>query len=365
MNHHYEVIAVASGSSLLDEVAKQEGVRVIPIEMTRKISPLRDLKSLWKLCKIIIKEKPDIVHTHTPKAGALGMFASWLCKIPIRLHTVAGLPLLEANGIKGIILVIVERITYRFATEIYPNSFGLQKIIIENKFCLPEKLKVIGNGSSNGIDSLYFSIGAVNSSEVDRAMKKHGIGSEEFVFIFIGRLVEDKGISELISAFGNVYKKHNNSKLILVGSEERELYPLQNQTLKTITDHPSIIQTGWVSDVRPFLALSKVLVFPSYREGLPNVLLQACAMGIPCITTDINGCNEIITDEFNGLLIQPKDSRTLNLAMERLINDKELYNKVKLNTRSSVIERYNQNDVWHSLKNEYDEHIYSFLNFSE
>ncbi|NCT19176.1 MAG: glycosyltransferase family 4 protein, partial [Flavobacteriia bacterium] len=156
MKQYYAVIAISSDKVNLERVGKLQEVPTFHVEMTRKITPLQDLKAVWQLYKYFKKEKPLIVHTHTPKAGTVGMLAAKLAGVPHRLHTIAGLPLLEATGGKRKLLNAVEKVTYACATKIYPNSLGLQEIIIKENFCNPNKLKVLGNGSSNGIDTTYF-----------------------------------------------------------------------------------------------------------------------------------------------------------------------------------------------------------------
>jgi glycosyltransferase involved in cell wall biosynthesis len=357
MRQYFDIVGVSSGSDILQKVSSREGIRVVEVEMTRSISPLKDLRALWNLVRIMKKENPEIVHTHTPKAGILGMLAAWLCRIPVRLHTIAGLPLSESHGFKRILLEIVEKNTYRCATKVYPNSFGLKDFILRNKYCSPSKIKVLGNGSSNGIDSDYFSVKSVNVTELEKIRKYCHLGPENFVFIFLGRLVRDKGINELIHAFDSLHRKNIEVRLILVGYEEPELDPLQKDTIDIMHNHPAIINTGYQSDVRPFIAASNVLVLPSYREGLPNVPLQACAMDVPCIVSDINGCNEIVSNGLNGLLIPVKNTEALQIAMERLLKDSELFLKLKSNARNSVLEKYNQLKIWKEIKEEYDNQL--------
>ena len=216
MSQYYEMIGISSNNNgALDVVARQEGVQVIPVEMTRKITPIQDLKAVYKLYKIFKKEKPDIVHSHTPKAGTLSMLAAKLAGVPHRLHTIAGLPLLEAEGAKRTLLNVVEKFTYACATMIYPNSLGLQEIILENDFTKPEKLKIIGKGSSNGIDTSFFDPNIYKEEENLSLRKQLNINPEEKVIIFVGRLVKDKGINELISAFKALYSEHTDCKLLL------------------------------------------------------------------------------------------------------------------------------------------------------
>lgn len=351
MSAHFEVIGVSSAEEALQEVKRDEGIRVVPVEMTRTISPFKDLNSLWQLYRLFRKEKPLIVHTHTPKAGTAGMMAAWLARVPIRLHTIAGLPLLEAQGGKRKLLDVVEKITYWCANMIYPNSFGMKDIILENGYTKEDKLKVIANGSSNGIDAAHFNPIHYSAIENKNLRESLNINDDDFVFIFVGRLVGDKGINELIKAFGGINKE--NVKLLLVGSFESELDPLNKDTLSVIESNPNIISVGYQSDVRPYFAISDALAFPSYREGFPNVVMQAGAMGLPSVVTNINGCNEIVEEGVNGLIIPTKDSVALQEAMERMMTDKLLYATLKKNAREMIVSRYEQKVVWEALLEEY------------
>lgn len=358
MNQFFEVIAVAADQKELKRVAQKYGVKSYHVEMTRTIAPFKDLIAVWKMYRFLKRENPHIVHSHTPKAGIVGMTAAWLARVPNRYHTVAGLPLLEATGIKRKVLNFVEQLTYRFATKVYPNSFELQKIILEEQFCDLSKLKVIGQGSSNGIDSSYFSKDQIALNDQDQLKLKLGIDAEDFVFIFVGRLVRDKGIHELVSAFvnstGKVEKSKDvpNFKLLLVGPLEQDLDPLNPLTLMQIKSNPAIITTGYQEDVRPYFAISNALVFPSYREGFPNVVLQSLAMQVPAIVTNINGCREIITHDDNGLIVPVKDEIALQNAMEELLINHSLYENLKSKSRGSIAP-YEQQIIWEALLKEY------------
>ncbi len=353
MSQYYRVIGVSSGNSELFDVAKNEGIKVVPIEMTRVISPWQDLKSLWQLFCFFKKEKPFIVHTNTPKAGTLGMFAAKLAGVPHRLHTVAGLPLLESTGGKRKVLNVVERATYACATKIYPNSFGLKDIILQEEFCKPNKLKVLGNGSSNGIDTAYFNPENFSTQQNQNFRSNLGINADDFVFIFIGRLVGDKGINELIEAFKKKSIEIKNVKLLLVGTFESELDPLTPVTQQEIGFNSNIISVGFQKDVRPYLAISDCLAFPSYREGLPNVVLQAGAMGLPSIVTNINGSNEIIINGQNGVIVPVKNTTELHDAMLKMMSDFDFYSQLQLNARAMIVSRYEQQVVWEAILSEY------------
>lgn len=449
MNNFYEVTAISSDEQKLKVVADNLGIKHFSVEMTRKVSPIKDIIAIYRMFLFFRKIKPDIVHSHTPKAGLVGMFAALLAGVPVRLHTVAGLPLLETQGKKRILLSNVERLIYIAATKIYPNSKELKRIILQQKFCRASKLKVLGNGSSNGIDTDYFDPQSITEEEKGLLKIKLGLESSDFVFVFLGRLVKDKGINELVSAFktlvelpGNsIQSRHNsesggakiiplhssvknmsetktsvswyngnsltgldirhrlgkvfyktasgsggismtivneesigqsgnynaalsqppqnldraypNVKLLLVGPLEQELNPVLGLTLSEINNNPQIIATGYVQDVRPYLAVSNCLLFPSYREGFPNAVLQAGAMNLPSIVTDINGCNEIISHGENGLIIPVKNEKELLVAIRKITDDAEGYQKMKAQSREKVVNRYSQKKVWEALLKEY------------
>lgn len=353
MSTYYNVIGVSSGGDALTNVHTQEGVPVIAVELTRKITPIKDLKSVYKLYTIFKKEKPFIVHSHTPKAGTAAMLAAKLAGVPHRLHTIAGLPLLEATGTKRKILNLVEKITYACATKIYPNSFGLQDIIIKEKFTTKNKLKVIGKGSSNGIDTSHFNPDLYTEKDNLKLRATLGFSPEDIVFTFVGRLVADKGINELIGAFKKLAAIKKNVKLLLVGTFETELDPLNKVSLEYIYNNKTVMGVGWQEDVRPYFAISDALTFPSYREGFPNVVMQASAMKLYSIVTDINGCNEIIKEGVNGTIIPVKDAEALYTKMLEFYNHKDkLYNPETC--RKVMITNYERSYIWEQLRNEYE-----------
>ena len=354
MSKHYKVIGISStGDGRLSEVGITEGIPVIAVEMTRKITPLADLKAVYKLYRIFKKEKPTIVHSHTPKAGTLAMLAAKLAGVPHRLHTIAGLPLLVATGGKRKLLDTVEKFTYACATMIYPNSYGLKTIIKSNGYTTEDKLKVIAKGSSNGIDTSFFNPELYSAQDRTTLRKELNIAEDDYVFVFVGRLVKDKGINELIEAFHTISNNYKNIKLLLVGTYEKDLDPVLPNTEKEINTNPNIISVGWQTDVRPFFHASDALVFPSYREGFPNVVMQAGAMGLASIVTDINGCNEIVEEDNNGVIIQPQDTESLLKAMTNFVENPDLAKKMSKNAREAITSRYERLFVWEKLHEEY------------
>ena len=350
----FEVITASADGPEVAELTEREGVAHHAIPLTRKITPVQDLVCLWKLILYIRKEKIQVVHSHTPKAGLLGMLAARICGVPYRFHTVAGMPLMESSGFKRKLLTWTERLTYMNATRVYPNSFRLMEFINQEILNHPTKFHVIGKGSSNGIDTTYFRPAEHVISKSDHFMQDLGFKKDDFILTFVGRIVSDKGINELVEAFLSIKADIKwPVKLLLVGPFEDDLNPVTAKTRASINDHPDIITTGFQSDIRPYLYMSDVFIFPSYREGFPNVILQACAMGVPCIATDINGCNEIITHQETGLLVPPKNASALLSAMRQMINDDDLRKQFSEKARELVEKNYSQQYVWEQIMIEY------------
>ena len=354
IHQYFDVVGVASPEKELEDVSQNEGIRTVGLHMSREITPLRDLVSLVKMIRLMLHEKPDIVHTHTPKAGIIGMLAAFICRVPYRLHTVAGLPLMEAKGRKKSLLLFIERLTYACATKVYPNSYGLQKYILDEKLCSFDKLKVIGYGSSNGIDTAYFCKTQKILLDAKKIKQKYSL-KDKFVFCFVGRVVKDKGIDELMSAFDKLTKEFDNIALLVIGKMESELDPISQKSEEILENNESIIYVGFQSDIRSYLAASDCFVLPTYREGFPNVVLQAASMELPSIVTDINGCNEIIHDNINGLIIEPKNSEALYNAMKKFMIDKNLVKVLSMNTRDEIVKKYDRKNFYRYLLDEYNE----------
>lgn len=355
INQYYEVIGVSGDGQILKDVQENEGIRTEVVEMTRTISPIKDLKAVYKLYKLLKKEKPHIVHSHTPKAGIIGMLAAKLAGVKHRFHTVAGMPLLVTTGPKRVLLNFVEKLTYKYATKVFPNSYGLKDIILKEGFTTSEKLSVVGKGSSNGIDINHFDNSLFKEIDLKELKQKLNI-DQQFVYTYVGRLVTDKGINELVAAF-DIFSKSHDAKLILVGWRESELDPLLPETESIIKQNNHIIQVGFQPDVRPYLAIADVLVFPSYREGFPNVVLQAGAMQVPSIVTNINGCNEIISEGENGLIIPVKDIQAIVVSMEYFIQNPETHKMMRSNSRQIIVDNYKHTYVWDELLKEYQKAI--------
>jgi glycosyltransferase involved in cell wall biosynthesis len=345
----YEIVSVSSpGESLIR--LREKGVRTIEVPIERRISVFRDLKSLMRMISVLRKEKPFMVHSMTPKAGMLCMLAAWIARVPRRVHTFTGLVWPTSTGLKRKILMATDWLTCACATHIIPEGKGVMNDLqshITNK-----PMKVLGYGNVRGVDMEKFS----RRQEVEdmaKGIKTEGI----FTFIFVGRIVGDKGINELVSAFAELHKKYEKTRLLLVGRFEKELDPLKAETLNVIDKHTSIELLGpkYGDELLAYYAASDCFVFPSYREGFPNTVMEAGAMGLPSIVTDINGSREIIMDGKNGVIIPSKDVDALYNAMEEMITNSDKTKEYADNAREMIVSRFERGFVCKCLYDFYEE----------
>lgn len=346
----YEVVALSSPGKELGVIAEREGVRTIAVPMQRRISPFKDLKSLWELIKVFRKEKPMMVHSMTPKAGLLSMMAGWFTRVPVRVHTFTGLVFPTATGLTKKILILTDRITCACATHVIPEGEGVRNDLISYRIT-KKPLKVLGHGNIRGIDLDHYNPELPEVKAEAAKIRKEGV----FTFVFIGRLVGDKGINELVKAFRKLNKEYPDTRLILIGPEERDLDPLMPETLSEIDTNTSIEAVGRQSDVRPWLVASDVFIFPSYREGFPNVVIEAGAMCLPSIVTDINGSREIIIEGRNGVIVPPRDEQSLYKAMKNILENPDRLISMTVEARPLVSSRYEQGYVRRCLKDYYKE----------
>lgn len=346
----YEIIAVSSPGPSLEEIQEREGVKAIAVAMERHISPFKDLKSLFGLIKVFRDERPTMVHSMTPKAGLLCMMAAWVCRVPVRLHTFTGLVFPTAVGLTKKILIFTDRLTCACATHIIPEGEGVKNDLLSYKIT-KKPLKVLGYGNVRGIDLKHFNPESPEVQAEALKIRKPDV----FTFIFIGRLVRDKGINELVKAFTRLNSLYPNTRLLLVGPYEENLDPLAHETLAEIKSNKAIEAVGAQKDVRPWLAASDAFVFPSYREGFPNVVIEAGAMGLPAVVTDINGSREIIIENENGTIIPSHDAKKLYQAMETMLNNASQRLSMASKSRQLIVSRFEQGFVRQCLIDYYKE----------
>ena len=352
-NNSFDVLMISADGKELAEVIAKEQCRHIIVPMTRKITPLQDLKCLLRLIKIFRKEKPDIVHTHTPKAGLLGMLAAKFCGVKVRIHTVAGLPLMVEKGFKHQLLKFIEKLTYASANHIWPNSNSLMQFIIKNKLCKTAKLSIIAKGSTNGIQLNRFNKENLQPEIIDEIKTQINYSANNIYLLCIGRLVVDKGIAELVHVFTRLQKANDNLVLILVGEYETTLDPLPSETLHEIEINPSIIHINWTTQVEYYMKLADLFVFPSHREGFPNVLLQAGAMGLPVICSHITGNIDIVTNNETGLIFDSgNEQQMLKLLQYVLLHPQHMQNMAK-KLQQEIKENYPRENIWQNMLEAY------------
>lgn len=408
-----EVIALATPDPDLNALAVREGVRVIGVLMERRISPLKDLKSLFQLVKVFRRENPDMVHSMTPKAGLLCMMAGWMAGVPVRVHTFTGLVWPTEKGLKRRILMATDWLTCACATHVIPEGYGVMEDLREHITKKP--MRVLGYGNVRGIDLQYWQVNSsyegkrkkekgtidsqnwqVNSSDEGKGNKEKGeikvsdALEHPFTFLFVGRIVGDKGINELIEAFNKLIERNKdkgkgkNCRLVLVGRYEEDLDPVSEETRRMIETMPEIEAVGakYGDDLLQCYAESDCFVFPSYREGFPNTVIEAGAMELPCIVTDINGSREIIiavkekgkvknekmsvgsqhlaqgermSVRENGVVIPAKDADALFEAMLWMMEHEEERAQMGKRAREIISERFEQGFVRQQLYQFYDE----------
>ncbi len=350
LNEQFDVCAISSEKKQLHQIGEREGIRTALIPMKREISLFDDFISFLNFIKLFIKERPDIVHGNTPKAAMLSMLAAKLTGVKVRIYVCHGLRFEGATGLMRKLLIKMEQLTCSCASRVLCVSKGVQSTLVNENIVDAEKALVIHHGSAGGLNLELFS----NNIQVENHIRiELGISPDAFVFIFVGRLVRDKGLNELISAFSNLQEEFDKLHLILVGEEDGLLDPISSTTRSQINNLSKIHKVGWQKDIRPYLATADAFVFPSYREGFGMVLLEAGAMGLPSITTDISGCNEIILDGINGEIIPPKDAVALLVKMHEWVTDNKKIAKMSQNARELVATRFERNLVWRKYLEEY------------
>lgn len=351
LSQWYEVVAVSSPGKEMDIICNREGVRTVAVPMERRISLKNDLISLWKMIKVMKREKPYMVHSMTPKAGLICMIASWLTRVPVRVHTFTGLVWPTSTGLKRKLLMATDWITCACATHVIPEGQGVMNDLI-NGGITKKPLKVLGYGNIKGIDLIQYDPARIEKFLENRKQKT------AFTFLFVGRIVADKGIKELVRAFEKLKKETSAPiQLVLVGRFEPELDPLDSETLQIIDKTADILAIGerFGDDLLKEYAKADCFVMPSYREGFPNTVIEAGAMGLPSIVTDINGSREIIIQGQNGLIVPSKDTDNLYLAMKNVVENTENTQRMAENARPWIASRFEKSFVRKCLYDFYAE----------
>jgi glycosyltransferase involved in cell wall biosynthesis len=348
----FEVVLISADGDDWSAMPNLHRFEHYKINMARQISINEDFKALLQLIKLFRKLKPDIVHSHTPKAGLLGMMAAKACGVPVRIHTLAGMPLMTTTGIKKKILRLAEELTYACSHEVWPNSKELSNFILQNKMISTSKSRMILNGSSNGIDLSRYSKENLSGERLNQLKQQWGIKDKDFVFLAVGRVVKDKGIEELTEAFSSINKRYQNTKLFIIGPFE-DANEVSEETKTTIQSHSNITHISWSDEVEYFMSLAKCFIHASHREGFPNVVLQAGAMHCPIICSYITGNIDIVESEEEGNTYMVKDKNALISNMEWVINNYDLAVQKASKLQSKIYKNFDRKAVFHAIKQRY------------
>jgi glycosyltransferase involved in cell wall biosynthesis len=330
---------IASPGRELDEF-RQAGVRTHAIPFLRRISPFRDVVSLVALLRVLHTARFDLIHTHTPKAGLLGLIAGRIARIPNRIHTLHGLPLETARGFRRRLLTATERLTCGSAHTVCVVSQSLRERVVQLKLCPPAKMVILADGSACGVDLSRFAQSPRLIEHARSIRQRLGIPDRATVVGFVGWLVADKGISGLVEVFTPLADARPDLHLLLIGPDGGDRDPLPRHTWEAIRNHPRIHYPGQVSEPAPYYAAMDFCVLPSRREGLPVAVIEAAALGIPHIATRVTGCVDAVVDGVTGLLVAPNGSAELRSAIRQLADDPELRQRLGQAARRRAVAQF-------------------------
>src|SRR5579864_703857 len=349
----FEVHAVSSPGAGLDRFCSREHIPAHPVEMTRRITPLRDIAALFRIWRLFRRIRPTIVHAHTPKAGLLGMLAAVAARVPVRIFEIHGLPYLTASGLRRRLLKWATKIACRVSHRVLCVSFSIRDLAISTGLCPDWKITVSARGSVNGVDAAdAFNPARHAPDSSHRVRTRYGISRESAVMGFVGRLVRDKGLVELSAAWTSLRDEFPGLEWLLVGDAEPH-DPLPPNVLAQLRSDPRIHWTGWVDDLPELYGVMNLLVLPSYREGFPVVALEGAAMGLPIVATRVPGCIDAVEDGITGVLVEPRDPSVLAEAIRNYLRDPELRTRHAEAARQRVIRDFQPARIWHAVKAEY------------
>ncbi len=348
----FRVAGVCSPGPLVDRVRMDHGIEVHTIPISRKLTPFRDLCTVTRLYCLFRRLKPTIVHSHTPKAGLLGALAALLARVPVRVYTIHGFRFQTSTGIRRALLLWAEKTACLCAHRVIAVSPSLMEEATVTGVTKPERVTVLGAGSSNGVDCQRYSRTPAILRAAARLRRQLGIPATALLIGYVGRIVRDKGIVELSQAWSKIRASFSQAHLLLVGPVEDE-DPVPSHILDGLWSDPRVHRVGERRELAQYYAALDLLVLPTYREGLPNVPLEAAAMEIPVVATRVTGCVDAIVHMDTGILVPPRDARALALAVSRVLEDATLRRQMGINGRRRVMRKFQPAVIWTGLLQEY------------
>lgn len=348
----FNIHVVCSPSDRLQNYAIEMEFKFMEVEILRNHSPARDLISLIAICKYIKKNKITSVFGHTPKGALLGLLAAWIMRVPKRTYFRHGLVYETMVGYRHAFMVFVERFTARLSTKIVCVSHSVAKESLKKSLNSEYKQIVLGKGTCGGIDALNkYNPALLKKRITTKIINRYKISTNSFIIGYCGRLVRDKGISELIQAF-QLLRENSDRKytLLLIGDYE-ERNPLSDKTKNIIANDSEIIKTGFIyNDLQYYYSLMNLFILPSYREGFPTSVLEASAMGVPVLTTKVTGCIDSIIEGETGLFI----SHSPDSIKEKILRIVQSYttNSMGENGRKHVLDHFDNRILWPIIERE-------------
>lgn len=349
----FEIHAISSPGAWLSRFAEREQVEVHAVDMPRRITPLRDLAGVYGMWKAFNRIRPHIVHAHTPKGGLLGMVSAWLARVPLRIYHMHGLPFMTATGWKRRLLLWSEQLSCALAHRVLCVSASVRQVAIDSGLCRPDKITVLARGSINGVDASHrFNDRLVPDAEREEARRRYDIPPQAPVVGFIGRIVRDKGITELACAWDRLRRLFPDLHLVLVGPHEAQ-DPIPIQVDRVLREDPRVHFVGEEWNTPPLYAIMDLLILPTYREGFPTVVLEAAGMRVPVVATQVPGCVDAVHDGVTGLLVPPYDAGGLAGAVGRYLQDPDLRRRHGSAARDRVLREFRPDHVWQAMYQEY------------
>jgi glycosyltransferase involved in cell wall biosynthesis len=347
----FEMQAITAPGSLLARFSEAEGVAVQAVAMTREITPVRDARALFHVWRALRRVRPRIVHAHTPKGGLLGMLAARLVNAPVRVYHLRGLPLSTASGLRRVLLAAAERTSCALAHRVIAVSASLRDEAIAERLCDPRKIVVLGAGSGNGVDAIHrFHPADAAARAASRA--RLGIPEDARVVGYVGRLARDKGIAELAKAWRRLREAVPSAHLLHIGDGPEDAQSAA--TGAALASDARVHLGGVMHDPRTAYAAMDVVALPTYREGFPNVALEAAAMALPIVATRVTGCVDAVQDGVTGTLVPPYDAAALGTALERYLDDPALCARHGEAARRRVLSDFRPEEIWAALLDEYE-----------